>query len=79
MSVEMQKAFEGDMGVIGNNGEVDYIDNQNQEEIIIEQKDENVPEAQVTEQVSVQEAKQNSEEVMPQVKKVTIDELRNNQ
>ncbi|MBP3607039.1 MAG: recombinase RecT [Treponema sp.] len=79
MSVEMQKAFEGDMGVIGNNGEVDYIDNQIQEETIIEQKDGNIPEAQVTEQVSVQETEQVTEEIIPQVKKVTIDELRNNQ
>lgn len=78
MSVEMQKAFEGDMGVIGNNGEVDYIDNQIQEETIIEQKDEDVPEAQVSEQVSAQETGQVAEEVMTQVKKVTIDELRNN-
>ncbi len=77
MSVELQKAFEGDMGVIGNNGEVDYIDNQVEEEAIIEQKDEDVPEAQVAEQVSVQENRQDSEKVIPQVKKVTIDELRN--
>lgn len=79
MSVEMQKAFEGDMGVIGNNEEVDYIDNQIQEETIIEQKDGDIPETQVAEQVSVHETQQDSEESMPQVKKVTIDELRNNQ
>ena len=28
MSIEMQKAFEGDMGVIGDDGQVHYVDNE---------------------------------------------------
>ena len=50
MSTEMQKAFENDMGVIKEDGSVDYVDNISQEEIpIIEQIDQPVQEAEVQE------------------------------
>lgn len=36
MSIEMQKAIEGDMGVIGENGKIDYVDTPAAEEPVIE-------------------------------------------
>lgn len=73
MSVELQKAFESDMGVIGNNGEVDYIDNQVEEETIIEQNDTKIEEAEITEQPT----KEHDESDVVTVKRITLDELRN--
>lgn len=62
MSVEMQKAFEADMGEIKDNGKVEYIDNEP-----IVQTD--VPEANVKEDENI------SEEVDEEIKKVSMNEL----
>lgn len=50
MSIEMQNAVEKDMGVINEDGTVDYIDNKPVEESIIEQQDDSIEEAEVHEE-----------------------------
>lgn len=51
MSIEMQNAVEKDMGVINEDGTVDYVDNQSlDEKVITEQKDETVQEAEIQEE-----------------------------
>lgn len=50
MSIEMQNAIEKDMGVINENGTVDYVDNKPVEESIIEQQDDSIEEAEVHEE-----------------------------
>lgn len=72
MSIEMQKAYEGDMAVIEENGQAEYVDNQEQETDLIEQYD-NVQEA------VFQEQEQSTETKLETSRKVTINELRNNQ
>jgi recombination protein RecT len=50
MSIEMQNAVEKDMGVINEDGTIDYVDNKQQydeQEEIIEQNDENIQEAEI--------------------------------
>lgn len=50
MSIEMQNAVEKDMGVINEDGTIDYVDNKQQydeQEEIIEQNDENIQETEI--------------------------------
>lgn len=54
MSIEMQNAVEKDMGVINEDGTVDYVDNKQQyeeQEEVIEQNDENIQEAEIKEDI----------------------------
>ena len=54
MSIEMQNAVEKDMGVINEDGTVDYVDNKQQyeeQEEVIEQSDENIQEAEIKEDI----------------------------
>ena len=56
MSIEMQNAVEKDMGVINEDGTVDYVDNQPSEEtMIIEQNDEKIQEAEVQEKTNIKQ------------------------
>lgn len=66
MSVEMQKAFESDMAEIKEDGTPEYIDNSDNNEIIIEQQDNDS---------TVEATYEETEEI----KEITLDELRNNQ